>query len=73
MCELRGDVDLAHEPLGTERGDEAGLQDLERHKAVMFEVLGEVHVGHTTATDQSRDVVAISQRGTKTLNVLSRR
>ena len=44
MLEPGGDPDLAQEALGAERGAELGVQDLERDRAVVLEIVGEVDV-----------------------------
>ena len=41
MLQPRGELDLALEPLGAERGGDLGVQDLERDGAVVAQVVGE--------------------------------
>jgi hypothetical protein len=41
--------DLLDEPLGAEHGGQLRLEGLERHLAVVLEVLGQVHGGHAPA------------------------
>ncbi len=64
MAERRGGLDLHHEPLGADDGGELRLQDLERHLAVVLQVLGEVHGGHATLAEFALDAVAVGKAAT---------
>ena len=63
MLERRRGLDFHHEALGADHGGELRLQDLERHLAVVLEVLGEVHGGHAALAEFALDAVAVGQRG----------
>ena len=63
MLEPGGDLDLAGEPLGAERGGQLGAQDLHRHLAVVLQVLGEVHRRHAALAELALDAVAAGERG----------
>jgi hypothetical protein len=57
MRELRGDLDLAQEPVRAEERRELGVQDLEGDRAVVLEVLGETDGGHAAAAQLALDLV----------------
>ena len=61
MGELRGDLDLAQEPLGPERRGNLGAEHLEGDAALVAEVPGEVDRGHPAAAELALDRVAIRQ------------
>ncbi len=61
MLKPGGELDLALEPLGAERGGELGVQHLERHRAVVPEVVGEVHRGHAAPAELALDPVSPGQ------------
>ena len=61
MLEPGGEADLALEPLGAERGGELGEQDLERDRAVVPEVLGQVDHGHAAAPELALEGVAVGE------------
>ena len=63
MLEPGGDLDLAGEALGAEGGGELGAQDLERHLAVVLQVLGEVDGGHAALAELPLDAVALGEGG----------
>ena len=63
VLQRRGGLDLHHEALGADDGGELGLQDLERHLAVVLEVLGQVHRGHAPLAELPLDAVAVGQGG----------
>ena len=65
MLEPGGEPDLALEALGAERGGELGMEHLERDRAVVPEVLGEVDRGHAPAAELALERVAVPQRFTK--------
>ena len=54
-------LDLAQEALGPERGGQLGVQHLERDRAVVPEVVGEVHRGHAAAPELALEPVAVSK------------
>ncbi len=57
--ELRSDFDLAEEPLRSQRCGKLRPQDFDRHLAVVFDVLGDVHSGHAAGADLMLDDVAV--------------
>ena len=57
MLELGADLDLAGEPLGTERGGELGAEHFHRDLAVVLEVLGEIDGGHAALAELALDPV----------------
>ena len=61
MLQPGGDLDLAGEPLGAERGGQLGAQDLHRHLAVVLQVLGEVDRGHAALAELALDAVAVGE------------
>ncbi len=63
MLEIRGGLDLLHEPVGPEDGGQLGLQDLDGHLAVVPEIGGEVDGGHTAFAELTLDGVAVLKRG----------
>ncbi len=63
VLQRRGGRDLLDEPLGAEDGGELGLEDLERHLALVLEVLGQVHRGHAALAQLALDAVAVGQGG----------
>ena len=61
VLEVGGELDLGQEPLGADHGGELGAQQLERHLAVVLEVLGEVDGGHAAGADLTFDPVAVGE------------
>ena len=59
VLEPRREPDLADEALGPHGLGQLGVEDFERHRSVMPEVVGEVHRGHAPATELALDAVAI--------------
>ncbi len=57
------DGNLAEEAVSPQRGYEFGPEDLDRHMAAMFEVLGEVDRGHATGPQFPLDGVAVGEGG----------
>ena len=56
-----GELDLALEALGAERGGELGEEHLEGDRAVVPEVLGEVDDGHAAAAELALERVAVGE------------
>ena len=73
MGELGGDLDLAEESLGAERGGQIGTENLERDSAVVLEVVGEIHHGHPAPTQFPLDDVAVGEGGRKPLQQVGHR
>jgi hypothetical protein len=65
MVKARRKVDLAQETLGTDRDGQLGPQDLDRHMAVVLEILRQIDDGHAPATQLMLDGVVFGERGTK--------
>src|SRR3990172_1023114 len=63
MVELRGDRDLAQEPVGAEGGRELWLEDLEGDSALVLEVLSEINGRHPARPEFPLDRVAIGEGG----------
>jgi hypothetical protein len=61
VMETRGSADLAQEALRAERGGELGVKHLERHRAVVPEVMGQVDSGHATAAELALKRVSVAQ------------
>ena len=68
VLEVGGDPDLAEEAVGAERGGELGAEHLDGDRPLVLEVLGEVDRGHAAFADLALDVVAISQRGSESVD-----
>ena len=61
MLQPGGELDLAQEALGAERGGELGVEDLERDRAVVLQVLGEEDGGHAPAPELTLECVTAAQ------------
>ena len=57
MGEAGGDLDLAKKPLGTERGGDLGLHNLDRDFAMVSLVVGQIDGGHSPAPELALDCV----------------
>ena len=62
MLEPGGEPDLALEAVGAEGGGELGVQHLQRDRAVVPEVVGQVDGRHAAAAELALDRVAVIQR-----------
>ena len=62
VLKVGGRSDLPQEPLGPDDGGELGAKHLERHLAVVAEVVGQVHVGHSPRAEGALDAIALGQR-----------
>jgi hypothetical protein len=56
-------ADLTLEAVRAECGGQLGMEDLQRDRAVVLEVVSEVDGGHPTASELALDDVAICQSG----------
>ena len=63
MHQPRRDLDLAREAFGAHGGAEFRTQHLERHLAVVLEILGEVDRRHPPLAELALDPVAIGEGG----------
>ena len=70
MGEPRGDPDLAAEALGAEQRAQLGSEHLDRHLAVMPEVVREVDRGHAAPAELALDGVAARQRGAELFQLI---
>ena len=61
VLQVGGGLDFLQKSLDAEYRDQLRLQDLERHGAVMFPVLRQVHCGHAADAELSTDIVAVGQ------------
>ena len=61
MLEVGGGLDLGQEPLGADDRGQLGAQHLDRHLAVVLEVLGEVDRGHAAGAQLPLDAVAVGE------------
>ena len=61
MLEAGGELDLALEPVGPERGGQLRQEDLQGHRPVVLEVLGQEHRGHAPAPELPLERVAPAQ------------
>ena len=66
MLQLGGDFDLTEEAVRPERRGEVRLQDLDRHLAVVLQVLGEIDRGHPAGTELALDCVSVGEGGLQT-------
>ena len=62
MLQPGGELDLAQEALRAERGGELGVEHLERDRAVVLEVVGEIDGGHAAAAELALERVTVRQR-----------
>jgi hypothetical protein len=61
VVEAGGQLDLAEEALGADRGGKVGAEDLERDLTVVAEVLGQEDDGHPALAELALDPVAAGQ------------
>ena len=61
MLEAGGKPDLAKETLGHERSGDFGVQDLERHKPVVPEVMRQIYRGHSPPPELAIEPVVIGE------------
>jgi hypothetical protein len=61
MLQPGGELDLALEALGADRFGDLRMEHLERHRAVMAEVVREVHRGESAAAEFALNAVAVVQ------------
>ena len=63
VLKLRGDLDLAQEALGPERGGELRAEHLDRHLATMAQIFGQIDRGHPALPDLAVEHVAFTKGG----------
>jgi hypothetical protein len=61
MLQPGGEADLALEALGAEAGGQVQVEELERDRSVVPEVLGEPDRGHPPAAELALEGVAVAQ------------
>jgi hypothetical protein len=57
VLEPRDQLDLAKEALRTQGGGKVRVHDLERNQAVVLQVSGEVHGGHSATSQLALELV----------------
>src|SRR5688572_10310887 len=67
MVESRGELDLSQKPVRAERSGQIGMQDLERHEALVLAILREIHSRHAAAAELTVDRVVVRDRGAQPL------
>ena len=67
MLKAGGDLDLAQEPLGTERGREVRTEDLDGDLSVMLQIFSEIDSRHSPAADLPLYRVSVSQSSLQTV------
>ncbi len=70
VTELRGDPDLAQEPLGPEYRRQLGAQNLHGDRTLVLEVPSEINGGHPAATELALDRVPIGEGGTRAIGLV---
>ncbi len=61
MLEIGGRLYFLDEPIGPKNGGKFGPQDLHRHLAVVFQILGEIDRGHAARAEFFLDGVAVGK------------
>src|SRR5439155_12819655 len=61
VLQPRGELDLTQEAISPERGGQRRLQHLERDRAAVLEVAGEIHGGHAALAELPLDQVSVGQ------------
>src|SRR6266571_5888627 len=62
VLELRCEADLAQEPLGAKNRGKLGAEQLERHRAFVLEITGQIDCGHSARTELALDHVVVRER-----------
>ena len=70
MLEVRGNSDFLEKPRCAEVDAELGIQNLERNRAIVAQIVCLIHDRHTTASDLALDPVSAGQRGIELLSKL---
>ena len=61
MTQIRRDPDLGEKPLGAQHRTEFRFEHLDRHLAVVLEIVGEVHRRHPAGAELALDTIAIGE------------
>ena len=67
MVESRCNFDLAQETVGAEIRRQIGMKDLDRYRAVVLPILGEVDGGHAASSKLTLDAVAVGKSRLKVI------
>jgi hypothetical protein len=70
VIERRGDPDLAGEPVGAEQRSELGPEDLDRHLAVMLEIVRQVDGRHPAPAELALEGVAAPEGGAEAFQLV---
>ncbi len=65
MLQPGGGLDFAQEPLAAQRSGQLGMEDLDGDRAVVTEVVGQIHGGHATCPELALDAVAVGESSCK--------
>jgi len=68
MIELRRCLDLSKKTIGSERGRELGMQNLQRDEAFVLAVLRKIDGGHPATAKLAIDCVCLRQRIAQSLD-----
>jgi hypothetical protein len=63
VLEVGGDPDLPAEPLLAQLAGGAGEEDLERDRALVAEVVGEVDHGHAAPAEDAIEAIVVAEGG----------
>jgi len=72
MVERSGDLDLAEKPLGAEGLRDFRPEDLQRHRPVVLQVMGEIDGGHAAMAELPVEAVAVREGGTEAVELVRR-
>ena len=70
MIERGGRPDLVGEPLGADQHAQLGPEHLERHLAMMLEIVGQVDRRHAAPAELALDGVAAGEGGRETVQLV---
>ena len=73
MVEAGGDLDLAQEPVGADVRSQLRVQDLDRYRTAVLEILGQIDRGHAAPPDFPLKAVSAGQRALQALQKVRHR
>src|SRR2546427_11141606 len=73
MLQVRGGLDLGEKSLGPDDSGELRSEDLDRHPAIVPDVVRQIHRGHPTGAELPLDGVAVRQRGRESMDGVAHR